>query len=416
MNKKVRWGIVLGTALLILGVVNFMIHESNYNKQVEAVAKKQSNRDQVVEEIKKQINSLYLDDAKEFLQTEISQEQIDLLEINVNKYLESSQAFSVNIENLRKNDRKKYQFNVNNLSALQNEVKAIQHKFKAQNEVNHLFQSPYLSGASENEEVIIIDDLTAEELQKVKENHYQDKADETKKFQSAINKGIEISQKQVDQITKVQKMINELYPEGKVTDQADRDTFDSLKKEVEEIKNEKSKNSFRELLKGMEEGLNEKEQSKEAEEVNRQEDQQLTEQSEEIVNTNNEEAPANDTTQNVVEAPTTQPSTPIYPTEPPVSPDLGGTNNSNNNSTGSNAGGNSSGSTGGSSTTPTPPVPEKPYALNPYTGSGSFYGSYGAAVEAARAEASNPNSNFSGYTIYTEIWSNGTEKYYLEFY
>ena len=40
MNKKVRWGIVVGTALLILGVVNFMIHESNYSKQVEAVAKK----------------------------------------------------------------------------------------------------------------------------------------------------------------------------------------------------------------------------------------------------------------------------------------------------------------------------------------------------------------------------------------
>lgn len=79
------------------------------------------------------------------------------------------------------------------------------------------------------------------------------------------------------------------------------------------------------------------------------------------------------------------------------------------NGTTGNGSGNTNGGNTGNSTAPEPP--KAPYALNPYTGSGTFYATYEAAVAAARN-----NLEANGYMIVTEYWSDGTEKYYLEFY
>jgi hypothetical protein len=101
----------------------------------------------------------------------------------------------------------------------------------------------------------------------------------------------------------------------------------------------------------------------------------------------------------------------------------GGSSSSNNTgdaSTGSNSGGSSSNvNTGGSSggnTNPTPPVPEKPYALNPYTGSGAMCLSYAAAASDGEKWMMESTNITGGYRVYTEYWSDGTEKYYLELY
>jgi hypothetical protein len=169
MNKKVRWGIIGVTSLLVLGIGLFTINETNYSKKVEVITSEQSTNDQMVQELKKELQVFYVDDGKIFLSEKISQEKIDALTKKLNKYSQESQSFQKKIKNLRKTDRKKYQFNVNNLSILQDEVKIIQQKFNTQKAVNGLFQSPYLKEATENKEVVIIDDLTAEKLNEVKE-------------------------------------------------------------------------------------------------------------------------------------------------------------------------------------------------------------------------------------------------------
>ncbi|EOB1361537.1 hypothetical protein [Enterococcus faecium] len=113
-------------------------------------------------------------------------------------------------------------------------------------------------------------------------------------------------------------------------------------------------------------------------------------------------ATPNTPVQNVTENITVQPTTPVAP---PANPGSG----SNTGGATSTPGGNTS---GGSTPAPAPaPIPEAPYALNPYSGSGTFYSTYEAAVSAARQ-----NLEANGYNIVTEFWSDGSEKYFLEFY
>jgi hypothetical protein len=415
MNKKVRWGIIGATSLLVIGVGLFTVNESNYSKKVEAVASEQSTNDQMVQELKKQLQKLYFDDTKTFLSKEISQEKIDLFAKKLNKYSLTSQAFNKKIKNLRKTDKKKYQFNVKKMSMLQDEEKMIQQKFKAQELMNGLFQSPYLKGATENKEVVIIDDLSAEKLNEVKKATSQevDEKDNTKKFELTISQGLEIAQKQLEQIDKAKKMINELYKDGKVTDKATRENYESTKKEVEQIKNKKAKESFTASLKVIEAKVQEDEAyqqkletEKQVEEAKRQAEAAAKQAQEQSQNAQHvvKDTPVTQETQPIVETPTVQPTTPSTNTT------NGGGNSSSDNAGGSSTGGNAGGTSGGN-TNPTPPVPEKPHALNPYTGSGTYYATYEAADRAGRS-----SNGIKGYRIITEFWSNGTEKYYLELY
>lgn len=427
MNKKVRWGIIGATTLLVIGIGLFTVNESNYSKKVEAIASEQSTNDQMVQELKKQLQKFYFDDKKIFLSEGISQEKIDLFAKNLSKYALTSQAFNKKIKNLRKNDQKKYQFNVNNLSILQDDEKVIQQKFKTQELMNGLFQSPYLKGATENKEVVIIDDLSAEKLNEVKKATFQevDEKEVTKKFELAINHGIEIAQKQLVQIDKAKKMINELYKDNKVTDKVTRENYESTKKEIEQIKNKKAKESFTASLKVIEEKVQEDEAyqqkletEKQAEEAKRQAEAAAKQAQEQAQNAQHvvKDTPVTQSTetQPIVETPTVQPTTPSTNTmnSGSITNNNGGGNSSSNNTGGSSTGGNTGGTSGGN-TNPTPSVPENPHALNPYTGSGTYYATYEAAAKAGEKHGIDGGS---GYGVYTEYWSDGTEKYYLELY
>ena len=317
------------------------------------------------------------------------------------------------------------------MSFLQDEVKMIQQKFNAQVAVNDLFQSSYLKEGTENKEVVIIDDLSTEKLNEVKKATLQkvDEKEATKKFELAINYGIEIAQKQLAQIDKVKKMMNDLYKDGILTDKVTRENYESTKKEVEQIKNQKAKESFTDVLKTIEVKVQEDEAYKQkleaeiqVEEAKRQAEtaeKQALKQAQEV-----QSVPVTQSTeaQPIVETPIVQPSIPATNTtnDSSTTNNSGGNGSSNNTgdaSTGSNTGGSSSGgSIGGSSdgnTNPTPPAPEKPYALNPYTGSGTYYATYEAAAKAGEKHGIDGGS---GYGVYTEYWSDGTEKYYLELY
>lgn len=428
MNKKVRWGIIGATSLLVVGIGLFTVNESNYSKQVEVITNEQSTNDQMVRELKKELQVLYVDEAKSFLSEEISQEKIDLLANNLSKYLQESQSFHKKIKNLRKNDQKKYQVNVNNLLVLQDEVATLQQKFNTQKAMNGLFQAPYLKGTTENKEAVIIDDLSAEKLNEVKEATVQeiDEKDEPQKFELTINYGIESAQKQLGQIDKVKERMNELYRDGILTDKVTRENYESTKKEVEQIKNTKAKESFTDVLKVIEAKVQEDEAykqkletEKQAEEAKRQAEE-VEKQAQEAQRVVEETSVAR---QPMVETPTEQQTIPSTNAGSSTTNNGNGESNSSNNTSGASTGGNSGGSGSGGSTggasggntnpTPTPPATEKPYVLNPYTGSGTFYATYEAAAKVGEKHGIDGGS---GYGVYTEYWSDGTEKYYLELY
>lgn len=116
----------------------------------------------------------------------------------------------------------------------------------------------------------------------------------------------------------------------------------------------------------------------------------------------------------------TTPSTPENnggTTQTPTQPDNNQNGSNNGQTTPSNPGNNN-----GGTTTPSEPsqpdnggttTPEEPHAINPYTGSGTMYESEEAARIAGNKYIA---ENGGSYKIYTEFWSDGTTRTYLELY
>ncbi|PWS23521.1 peptidoglycan-binding protein [Enterococcus faecium] len=104
-------------------------------------------------------------------------------------------------------------------------------------------------------------------------------------------------------------------------------------------------------------------------------------------------------------------------TQTPTQPDNNQNGSNNGQTTPSNPGNNNEGTT-----TPSEPsqpdnggttTPEEPHAINPYTGSGTMYESEEAARIAGNKYIA---ENGGSYKIYTEFWSDGTTRTYLELY
>lgn len=428
MKKKVHWGVVGATLIVAGGMAVFTINEQNYSRQVEAVTSELSTHKKQLQKIETEIAGLYADEHKQFLSSDVTQAKIDSLKKTIEKYKSEAESHVKKIETLRKQDQETCQKELADITKLDEKINKVQVIFDQTQAVNSLFQTPYIENAEINEEAIIIDDLNSEMIEEQKEKIELENLEENE-FTSIVTQAMEAAGNQLSQIERARKVVEELYKDGKPTDKVTRETLESAKKEVELIKNEKAKKSFNEPLKAIEEKVTADEKAEAervaAEEAKRQEEQvvanQGTQQTEvpetqsEATDSVTSPATPNTPVQNVTENITVQPTTPVAP---PANPGSGSNTGGTTSTPGGNTnGGPAGGSSGGSTPTPTPtPTPEAPYALNPYRGSGTFYASHGAAAEAGRAEAANPSSTFNGYKIYTEVWSDGTEKYYLEFY
>ncbi|HFD6461659.1 TPA: hypothetical protein ACF5O4_000009 [Enterococcus faecium] len=425
MKKKVNWGVVGATLIVAGGMAVFTINEQNYSRQVEAVASELSTHKKQLQKIETEIAGLYADEHKQFLSSDVTQAKIDSLKKTIEKYKSDATTHAKKVETLRKQDQETCQKELVDITKLDEKINEVQVIFDQTQAVNSLFQTPYIENAEINEEATIIDDLNSEMIEEQKEKIELENLEENE-FSSAISKAIKFAENQLAQIEKVRKVVEELYKDGKPTDKVTRETLESVKKEVELIKNEKARKSFNEPLKAIEEKITTDEKAEAervaAEEAKRQEEQavanQAMQQETQSETTDPVASPATPNTpgQNVTgNSNTVQPTTPVAPPANPGSgSNTGGTTSTpGGNTNGGPAGGNSSGST----PAPTPtPTPEAPYALNPYRGSGTMYTSNSSAIAAGENWILTfPNSS-GGYNIIDEYWSDGSVRYYLELY
>ncbi|MDQ8451086.1 hypothetical protein Q3F48_00040 [Enterococcus faecium] len=425
MKKKVNWGVVGATLIVAGGMAVFTINEQNYSRQVEAVASELSTHKKQLQKIETEIAGLYADEHKQFLSSDVTQAKIDSLKKTIEKYKSDATTHAKKVETLRKQDQETCQKELVDITKLDEKINEVQVIFDQTQAVNSLFQTPYIENAEINEEATIIDDLNSEMIEEQKEKIELENLEENE-FSSAISKAIKFAENQLAQIEKVRKVVEELYKDGKPTDKVTRETLESVKKEVELIKNEKARKSFNEPLKAIEEKITTDEKAEAervaAEEAKRQEEQavanQAMQQETQSETTDPVASPATPNTpgQNVTgNSNTVQPTTPVAPPANPGSgSNTGGTTSTpGGNTNGGPAGGNSSGST----PAPTPtPTPEAPYALNPYRGSGTMYTSNSSAIAAGENWIlTSPNSS-GGYNIIDEYWSDGSVRYYLELY
>ncbi|NTL98175.1 hypothetical protein HQ708_01950 [Enterococcus faecium] len=425
MKKKVHWGVVGATLIVAGGMAVFTINEQNYSRQVEAVTSELSTHKKQLQKIETEIAGLYADEHKQFLSSDVTQAKIDSLKKTIEKFKSEAESHAKKVETLRKQDQETCQKELVDITKLDEKINEVQMIFDQTQAVNSLFSTPYIENAEINEEAIIIDDLNSEMIEEKKEKIELENLEENE-FSSAISKAIKSAENQLAQIERVRKVVEELYKDGKPTDKVTRETLESVKKEVELIKNEKAKKSFNEPLKAIEEKVTADEKAEAervaAEEAKRQEEQvaenQATQQETQSETTDPVASPATPNTpgQNVTgNSNTVQPTTPVAPPANPGSgSNTGGTTSTpGGNTNGGPAGGNSSGST----PAPTPtPTPEAPYALNPYRGSGTMYTSNSSAIAAGENWIlTSPNSS-GGYNIIDEYWSDGSVRYYLELY
>ena len=425
MKKKVHWGVVGATIIVAGGMAVFTINEQNYSRQVEAVASELSTHKKQLQKIETEIAGLYADEHKQFLSSDVTQAKIDSLKKTIEKFKSEAESHAKKVETLRKQDQETCQKELADITKLDEKINEVQMIFDQTQVVNSLFSTPYIENAEINEEAIIIDDLNSEMIEEKKEKIELENLEENE-FSSAISKAIKSAENQLAQIERARKVVEELYKDGKPTDKVTRETLESVKKEVELIKNEKAKKSFNEPLKAIEEKVTADEKAEAervaAEEAKRQEEQasenQATQQTEvpetQSATTDPVDTPTtpNRPVQNVTENITVQPTTPVAP---PTNSGSGSNTGGTTSTPGSNTSGGSTG--GGMTPAPTPtPTPEAPYALNPYRGSGTMYTSNSSAIAAGENWIlTSPNSS-GGYNIIDEYWSDGSVRYYLELY
>lgn len=418
----------IAVAIVTASITLFIVNEQSYSKKVEAVTSELSTHKKQLLRIETEIAGLYADEHKQFLSSDVTQAKIDSLKKTIEKYKSDATTHAKKVETLRKQDQETCQKDLGDIIKLDEKINEVQMIFDQTQAVNSLFSTPYIENAEINEEAIIIDDLNSEMIEEKKEKIELENLEENE-FTSIVSQAMEAAGNQLSQIERARKVVEELYKDGKPTDNVTRETLESAKKEVELIKNVKAKKSFNESLKVIEEKVTADEKAEAervaAEEAKRQEEQvvanQATQQTE-VPETQSEAidpvaSPATPNTpgQNVTENITVQPTTPVVPpTNSGNGSNTGGATTPGGNTSGGSAGGNSSGSTGGS-TTPIP-MPEAPYPLVPYTGNGTQYSTFAAASSAGEEKLRDINSNIRGYNIITQYWSDGTEKYYLEFY
>lgn len=185
----------------------------------------------------------------------------------------------------------------------------IQNKFEITNQLNALFQDNYLSDDKVNNETIIADDLTKEDVEKVKEEDDSKElkaSNETTSFYGAVYNGIVLAEEQVNQIEKTKEVVGALYSNEKVTDQVTRTSYETAKKEVEAVKNETAKKSFELALKAMDEKLTKEEMIAENEKKNAQAEK--TKQQSQDATAENTELVSNDDQSNTTPKKTSQTS------------------------------------------------------------------------------------------------------------
>lgn len=418
----------IAVAIVTASITLFIVNEQSYSRKVEAVTSELSTHKKQLLRIETEIAGLYADEHKQFLSSDVTQAKIDSLKKTIEKYKSDATTHAKKVETLRKQDQETCQKELADITKLDDKINKVQVIFDQTQAVNSLFQTPYIENAEINEEAIIIDDLNSQMIEEQKEKIVLENLEENE-FTSIVTQAMEAAGNQLSQIERARKVVEELYKDGKTTDKVTRETLESAKKEVELIKNEKARKSFNEPLKAIEEKITTDEKAEAereaAEEAQRQEEQAVANQAmqqTEVPETQSEAtdsvaspATPNKPVQNVTENITVQPTTPVAPpTNSGSGSNTGGATTPGGNTSGGSAGGNSSGSTGGS-TTPIP-MPEAPYPLVPYTGNGTQYSTFAAASSAGEEKLRDINSNIRGYNIITQYWSDGTEKYYLEFY
>lgn len=254
LSKKQK--AIIGTAVVLLvfgGGFGYKAYaDSQIKKQVthaQSLIDEQSKEHKVFQD---KVKALYSAKKSGFLKKDLSKQTFDSLENNLEKIQADYSSISIPKSGV---DVNKYKQNYT--SSMESLKKAMALYIK-QIDVNNLFVKPVLNGDSITNDVAIKDNLTADEVKKVKLSK------ESNEWEKTVNALVNNADNQLKQIAKAKIAVEKVFKDNKVVNY-ERKNYDSAKAEVNKIKNEKAKKSLQDQLEKVKTEIDKKEKSTEKE-------------------------------------------------------------------------------------------------------------------------------------------------------
>lgn len=201
--SKKKWPVMLFSALALLGVGGFGVYSYQNQSAPKAKENVQSAEQQSAAQVKKELESFFLDDKQEYLRPEMVTVGMGTIQKNLDAL----------------KDTKDY-------NALHTLYETIQTKQKEITSVNQLFESPIIDGDQLKDVALKADQPIRVEAFKEKEG-----------LHALLNQGIQAATEQYEQLQKAKEAVNQLF-DGETVNAATAtsENYLAAKAEVDKIK------------------------------------------------------------------------------------------------------------------------------------------------------------------------------------
>jgi hypothetical protein len=242
--KKKTLGISIGVVVLILAVIGAVLlqKQASEKKKITAAQNEVSTIEKAATKdgkLYKEVAALY-DENEDFLSKEIKPATIKETKEKLLK--KQTEIEKVKSENGNKVKTEKAEAAI---QALQKKVTLANEKLEIQTNTNELFSSKEaaIKGDNAKKELPITIDLTKEKITKVTDTIKENK-DLKGKWKEAIDSLLKNATEQVEQVEKINKLLNESFDGNVPKTTVQQSEYDTLNQEIEKVKNQELKASF----------------------------------------------------------------------------------------------------------------------------------------------------------------------------
>lgn len=266
-RRKRRRRRLLGAFILIaisLVLVFFGFRKNSqrsHSMEIDNVERHISQLKTEYQEITQYLSEFYINDKEYFIKGPIQQSEIDASIEKVGDF-EGTFVETVNLINgLSLKEQNKFHQRLEDagltraVEQFQMVIADIEMKQTVTNEINKIFLSTYLIGNSVDEDVIIVDDLNTQTLEKVQETVQTELensvSERTRTFASVIQEGLKIAEDQLFIVNRARELAEELFDGMEVKSNANSILLDAFKELVQDIKNDNIRASFNSNIKSI---------------------------------------------------------------------------------------------------------------------------------------------------------------------
>lgn len=234
MAKNVKSTIgVIAVGIVAVGVValGYKVNADRQNEQnVEYVISLIDQEKKQLPEVQKLVDGLYASDKKVFLKKDLTKEQIDV----VSKKLSDIKADNSRLDVKDKKLTQQIEAFNQSKSELGEQISIAQKKLATQNATTDLFSEPITDWEKFDENAYIKADVKDTTVNNAKEQMKNLSDDDWTKV---VNQYLKSATDQVNQIKAIRKTIEELLPNGVISEQATAEVQANLVTEIEKVKN-----------------------------------------------------------------------------------------------------------------------------------------------------------------------------------